>query len=412
MNIKHKNISILNIIFFLLPASFLTGPFLPDFTLTLLTFFFLYKSYSENKINYFFKNKFVVFFLSFYFYLLFLLLINSSIFDFWSVKSVIFYFRYILYVISIYYFLVFFNNIEKSFYYGLLSVVLFLIIDSYIQYFFGSNLFGFEKLKPHRLSGLFQDELILGSFLLKIYFLFMGLSLIYIKKNFVSFYIIFTSLFTYLIFLSGERSAFYLFIIGNIISLFLINFISNKKKFFITLIIFIGISVIAILDGNIRDRMFKDFYNNQSYKNELVIFTKTHHGHYMSSYLMFRDKPLIGQGPNSFKEKCKIEKFFYYREQCATHPHNYYIQLLAETGIIGFIFLFILFFYIVFKVFKIFFNPNKGYLLDFNSFIIVSFILSLWPLTSNGNFFNNWLSILNILPLAFYLYKNKAIKEK
>ena len=40
MNIKHKNISILNIIFFLLPASFLTGPFLPDFTLTLLTFFF------------------------------------------------------------------------------------------------------------------------------------------------------------------------------------------------------------------------------------------------------------------------------------------------------------------------------------------------------------------------------------
>ena len=308
--------------------------------------------------------------------------------------------------------MVFFNNIEKSFYYGLLSVVLFLIIDSYIQYFFGSNLFGFDKLKPHRLSGLFQDELILGSFLLKIYFLFMGLSLIYIKKKFVSFYIIFTSLFTYLIFLSGERSAFYLFIFGNIISLFLINFINNKKKFFITLIIFIGISVIAILDGNIRDRMFKDFYNNQSYKNELVIFTKTHHGHYMSSYLMFRDKPLIGQGPNSFKEKCKIEKFFYYREQCATHPHNYYIQLLAETGIIGFIFLFTLFFYIVFKVFKISFNPNKGYLLDFNSFIIVSFILSLWPLTSNGNFFNNWLSILNILPLAFYLYKNKAIKEK
>ena len=37
---------------------------------------------------------------------------------------------------------------------------------------------------------------------------------------------------------------------------------------------------------------------------------------------------------------CKDEKYATGITPCMTHPHNFYIQLLAETGIIGFLFLF------------------------------------------------------------------------
>ena len=33
-------------------------------------------------------------------------------------------------------------------------------------------------------------------------------------------------------------------------------------------------------------------------------------------------------------KKYEVDQF-----SCATHPHNYSLQLLAETGVIGFIFL-------------------------------------------------------------------------
>ena len=31
-------------------------------------------------------------------------------------------------------------------------------------------------------------------------------------------------------------------------------------------------------------------------------------------------------------------------------------------------------------------------------------LINLWPITSTGNFFNNWISILVYIPFSFYLY--------
>ena len=98
------------------------------------------------------------------------------------------------------------------------------------------------------------------------------------------------------------------------------------------------------------------------------------------------------------------------------HPHNFYIQLLAETVIIGFLFLFsalIYFLYSALRQFKSIILKQKRPLTDYQVCLLAGILITVWPFTPNGNFFNNWLMVAYSLPIGFYLqsiYSKKAIK--
>ena len=77
---------------------------------------------------------------------------------------------------------------------------------------------------------------------------------------------------------------------------------------------------------------------------------------------------------------------------CSTHPHNYYLEILSEGGIVGAILL-ITFFIILLKKSisnqlekKYPINPQKYLLIP----IILVFFLEIWPLRSTGSFFTTW----------------------
>ena len=182
---------------------------------------------------------------------------------------------------------------------------------------------------------------------------------------------------------------------------------------------------ISFFDGDIRDRIFKTTIDKFSVskdsglprsssgklstsKKEFYIFTEVHHGHYMSAKLMFRENKLFGIGPNNFEVDCKKKKYFYYKERCATHPHNYYFQLFAELGILAGSFLIIIFLSIVVSLLK---SLKKKHInKDSETILLIGFFIMLFPIVPHGNFFNNWLVLMFIFSLSFFLHF--SYKEK
>ena len=92
-----------------------------------------------------------------------------------------------------------------------------------------------------------------------------------------------------------------------------------------------------------------------------------------------------------------------YNNGCNTHPHHLFAQILAETGIVGFVFLLIFYLFIVkslcVRLFK-FMTIGK----NSKDLIIYAYYFSFFfPLMPSGNFFNNYYSILLYLPLTFLI---------
>ena len=393
------------------------GPFLPDLTVSISALFFLFYIF-KNKKFYFFNNKPLIIFFIFCIYCI-LLSIFVAEDTMLSFESSLFYFRIGVFSCFIWYLIHKDKSILKYFYYALVLCFSALVIDGYIQYFTGVNLTGF-KISNSRVSSFFGDELIMGSYLSRLFPLLFALFLIKKKQKFEIYFIgLLFILVDVLIFISGERSAFFFL---NLSTVFIIILIKEYQKFrLITFIIaIICVFILSLNSSALNDRMFKgpaeDMGLSKSSK-EAVIFSKAHDSLIRTAYNMFKDQPLLGHGPKMFRVVCKDEKYATGITPCMTHPHNFYVQLLAETGIIGFLFLFTALGYVLYaalRQFKSIIFKQKRPLTDYQVCLLAGILITVWPLTTNGNFFNNWLMIAYSLPVGFYLqsiYSKKIIKK-
>ena len=176
-------------------------------------------------------------------------------------------------------------------------------------------------------------------------------------------------------------------------------------------------TLIISFDKRIKKRIWYavDQMGLFSSSERIIVFSETYEQHYTISLNMFKEKPLLGHGVKSFRKYCGKPENYVSLNACTTHPHNVYMQLLAETGLLGFLLIFALFVILVLKLIRIsylsFFNKNNK-IDDYKTLIYIFYFVTLFPLAPSGNFFNNWLSIIYYLPAGFLLYLNSNYLKK
>ena len=414
----HKNfffISFPSYLIISLPILLITGPFLSDLAVSIIAITFIVNSFYDNLSKYY-KNIFFKIFLVFWLILIFSSLTSNNVII--SLKSSFFYVRFALFSLYFWYLL---EKNKLLLKYLFISIIIFfssLIIDGYFQYSFGKNIFGIEMFRENRVSSFFGSELILGSYLSRFFPILFGLFVYLDKKKNKKFLILITSIFILtegLIFLSGERLALFFM---NFSAIYIILLIDNYKIYRLwtyivsILLILILFNFYPVSKQRIVDQTIQDFRNDDT--GEMYIFSKPHHDMYIAAYRMFLDNKFFGVGPRQFRNECINYPVGEY--SCETHPHNTYLELLSESGIFAFFIVAYAFIYLTFISAKHFiyrFIKNKNsYLNDFQICLLSAVLISLWPFSPSGSFFNNWMCIVYFIPVGIILWQIDMKKSK
>jgi O-antigen ligase len=418
-----------------IPLSFIAGNMLININVVLLILSSLFL-FGRNlfKINYFYLDKLIFLF---FFIILLTAIINDYEFYinelFWKgnfktvLKSLAF-FRYLLLYIILR-FLIEKEVVDiKIFFISCTFFSLFVCFDIFYQLLNGEDIFGFKTIGSGRkLGGPFGDELIAGGFIQRFsIFSFFVLPIFYIE-NIRKYYKILIPIFFLIFFtgiiLSGNRMPLILFLFS-ISLIFIFQKQVRKYFFFFIALFFLTFFIATNFSTNIKTN-FLDFSDKIYRITKIIIekdfdnkYTPLHLREFSTFYETWRLNKYIGGGIKNFRYYChlrqninKSSKFI-----CNMHPHNYYLEVLTETGIFGFITLVsIIFLTLYISFYKKYFSQSS---LKDNILIIpfiFLFITEIFPIKSTGSFFTtgNTTYLIIIMGILIGLVrKDNSIEKK
>ena len=203
--------------------------------------------------------------------------------------------------------------------------------------------------------------------------------------------------------LTGERINFLIRSCSGMLAAFIWK---PKKSRLISLIAIEVVAVVVTLqsDGNIAGRFMDKFIDQ--------LPTGVHSPYYramMPGVLAAEQHPVLGVGTGMMRNVCSDVIASAAELDCHTHPHNFYVQLAGETGLVGLTTGTIFMLSIVWTCFKAG-RRNRDNVVAATAFIIpLSFF---WPIAATADFFGQWNNIFMWSGVALALAATNLVPDE
>ena len=311
----------------------------------------------------------------------------------------------------------------KNLIYSIIFFVSLITFDLIIQLIFGKNLIGLE-IENFKISSFFGDEQIAGSYLQKFSLFFIFYFLTKIKNNTYQelFTLISMSLFFFLIVLAGNRMPAFIYIF-----MFFIYYLIEKKfKLLLICLIFIFSIIFFLLKNPILQRVdhqIRVFYQNSieivtlapklfyydEYPDKNLSLRKSKYlAHFNTGMQLWKKNKIFGSGLKSFKINSTHGRNNLTIKNI--HPHNYFIEILLDTGLVGILIIYSIIFIgtknFIKNYYDNFYLSTKKIYLCFFLIIFAEF----FPFRSSGSFFTTGNSACIFFLLPFFLNNYKLGK--
>ena len=373
----------------LLPLSIMVGSLIINLSVIFICIFFLIVIFKFKEFH-IFKDKFFILLLFFWLSLILNLFFSFNFEN--SLTRALGFSRFILLIYAIKYCLNFNNKQYSKFIYQI-WLIIFLVVtfDLIFEYFIGFNVLGFKSYMPGRLSGFLNQELKIGHFY-SAFFLICSVFILELFKNKKIYYL---SLVIFLIvsLMIGERANFLR--VFSIIVMFLLitENINVFKKILILILSIISISGIIMSNDNLKTRFYEQFLKPAVFEFDInyLINSNMYFANYDRAYKIFKKNKYFGVGLKNFriesqKEIYKNENLKFNHQAHTTHPHQIHLEFLSETGIFGYSC------FIIFIIMSLWYSI-KSYVRNKNFYLMASLlflILSVAPILPSGSFFTTY----------------------
>lgn len=388
---------------YLLPLLLLFSRAIADVTVLLVGLIFLLRSYQINDWRW---TKHLWFKPSIGFWL-YLLLVNTplsiDISD--SLIHAFAYIRWPLFAAALAYWLLNNEQNQHNLLIALLFVSFLIMADTSLQYFTGQDLLGHTTPTSTRLTGPYSRP-IPGIMLLRVLFIGMFAAIMLppiSNANYrLKFILSMICIGLVFMFITGERMALMLFVSGSVVIACGLLF-TTKVCIAKTVIGIIGaVSLCCMLFIIAPETAERSIF---SIATKLNNFTHSDYGVvFRAAYIAWQENIVFGSGFHTYKTICENLGVLAilgkeWGMQCS-HPHNLYLQIAAETGLIG-LFLFSLSIVSIYYQAIHRFISTKHWLAASLSFTVLS--VCFWPLIGGISILNNGVAALVWLGVGWVL---------